>query len=237
MGFSVMFMRLECDTLIDPDREGIATFLRERGLEVAPSADGTHHLTGPDGFLEFDGRWTDLHLSPLDTEDRITGGIWHATLSDEECRFVHDLCVAGKMLVVNPRGGRPTSSRAGTTGPNRSPTTARETSPGSMGPTNSGWHSAGSSHHSCASEIRWCRVSTRVPSVARTRSRRACERIRGGMRRSPQGGPTSRMPTRASVTAPGTGSPSAELSVRSPAPRATGIRDAGRRPVRCRARP
>ncbi|KAB1655375.1 hypothetical protein F8O01_12180 [Pseudoclavibacter chungangensis] len=104
MGFSVMFMRLECDTLIDPDREGIATFLRERGLEVAPSADGTHHLTGPDGLLEFDGRWTDLHLSPLDTEGRITGGIWHATLSDEECRFVHDLCVAGKMLVVNPQG-------------------------------------------------------------------------------------------------------------------------------------
>lgn len=104
MGFSLIFMRVKGNQELDADREGLAAFLAARKLTVAPSTDATHHLAGPDGELTFDGAWTDLHLKPLDHDGYVTGGVWHATLSDEECAFIYDLCVAGRMLIVNPQG-------------------------------------------------------------------------------------------------------------------------------------
>jgi len=104
VGFSLIFMRLRGDESLDADRAGLAAFLAERDLEVAPSNDTIHHLSGPDGQLTFDGNWTDLHLSPLDQEQHVSGGIWHATLSEQECAFIYDLCVAGKMVIMNPQG-------------------------------------------------------------------------------------------------------------------------------------
>lgn len=97
-------MRVKGDQELDADREGLAAFLASRGLAVAPSTDSTHHLAGPDGDLTFDGDWTDLHLKPLDHDGYVNGGIWHASLSDEECAFIYDLCVAGRMLILNPQG-------------------------------------------------------------------------------------------------------------------------------------
>ncbi len=105
MGFSLNFMRIGPDAILDADRDGLAAWLAGRELEVAPSTDETHHLRGADGQLRFDGHWTDLHLDPLDREEPVTGGIWSATLSAEECAFVYDLCVAGRMLIMNPQGG------------------------------------------------------------------------------------------------------------------------------------
>lgn len=104
MGFSLTFMGMRGDTEVGADREGLARFLEQRGLEVGPSPDSTHHLRGPDGDLRFDGSWTDLHLDPLDQEGPVSGGIWHASLTDEECGFIYDMCVAGKMLIFNPQG-------------------------------------------------------------------------------------------------------------------------------------
>lgn len=104
MGFSLIFMRVQGDAEADADRDGLASFLQERELEVGPSDDNTHHLTGPEGDLTFDGEWTDLHLDPLDQEKPVTGGIWHATLGADECTFIYDLCVAGRLCVFNPQG-------------------------------------------------------------------------------------------------------------------------------------
>lgn len=104
MGFSLTFMRIGPDAILDADRAGLADWLASRGLEVAPSTDSTHHLRGPAGLLTFDGSWTDLHLDPLDQEAPVTGGLWHATLTAEECAFIFDLCVAGRMLIMNPQG-------------------------------------------------------------------------------------------------------------------------------------
>ncbi|CAN5586477.1 hypothetical protein BH10ACT7_BH10ACT7_15240 [soil metagenome] len=99
-----MFMRVGRTGTSDADREGLAGFLLQRGLAVAPSSDSTHHLISDDGYLAFDGYQSDLHLDPLDQEKPVSGGIWHAHLSDEECAFIYDLCVAGRMLIVNPQG-------------------------------------------------------------------------------------------------------------------------------------
>lgn len=104
MGFSLIFMRVKGNQELDADRAGLAAFLAGHGLAVAPSTDSTHHLAGPDGDLTFDGDWTDLHLKPLDHQGHLTGGIWHASLSEAECAFIYDLCVAGRMLIVNPQG-------------------------------------------------------------------------------------------------------------------------------------
>lgn len=104
MGFSLMFMRVDRDGKGDADRQGLADFLLQRGLTVAPSSDSTHHLMSDHGYLAFDGHPSDLHLDPLDQEKPVTGGIWHAHLTGEECAFIYDLCAAGRMLIVNPQG-------------------------------------------------------------------------------------------------------------------------------------
>lgn len=104
MGFSLIFMRMTADEQLDADRAGLAAFLEKRGLEVAPSTDNTHHLADSTGQLTFDGYWTDLHLDPLDQEGPVSGGLWHASLSEQECEFIYELCVAGRLLIVNPQG-------------------------------------------------------------------------------------------------------------------------------------
>ncbi|MEP6478133.1 MAG: hypothetical protein ABJB03_01985 [Rhodoglobus sp.] len=104
MAFSLTFIRLSRDGVEDADRAGLEMLLQQRELEVAPSSDDTHHLVGVAGPLSFDGHWSDLHLDPLDKEGVVSGGIWHATLSKEECAFIYDLCVAGRMIIMNPQG-------------------------------------------------------------------------------------------------------------------------------------
>lgn len=104
MGFSLLFMRLEGNSTADVDRSGLASFLAQNGLHIAPSSDGVHHLSGESGALTFDGHFTDLHLDPLDKVGKVGGGIWHASLSAAECRFVYELCVAARMLIVNIQG-------------------------------------------------------------------------------------------------------------------------------------
>lgn len=104
VGFSMIFMRIDGDIEVGADSAGLAEFLRQRQLEVAPSNDNIHNLTGSDGALAFDGSATDLHLDPLDKEGPIRGGIWHATLADAECDFIYDLCAAGQMLIASPQG-------------------------------------------------------------------------------------------------------------------------------------
>ncbi len=104
MGFSLIFVRLDGDDGADADRDGLRRFLAARGLR-APTGPGVGELTGVDGeLLAFDGRWTDLHLDPLDKSEPLSGGIWHASLSPQECDFVFDLCVAAGWLIVNPQG-------------------------------------------------------------------------------------------------------------------------------------
>lgn len=91
------------DRFLDPDRAGIAAFLAARGLVLLPSTSRTRRLGSPGGPLAFDGSPSDLYLDPLDQEDPVTGGLFHATLSPAECAFVYDLCLAGGMLVLNPQ--------------------------------------------------------------------------------------------------------------------------------------
>lgn len=104
MGFSMIFMRFEGKVDVGADRDGLKAFLRQRDLEIELSAYELHHLRGPHGALEFDGHRSDLHLSDLNQEEPVSGGIWHASLSRQECAFIFDLCVAGRMLAVNPQG-------------------------------------------------------------------------------------------------------------------------------------
>ena len=46
---------------------------------------------------------TDLYID-ADSEEPLSGGIGHATLSKEECGFIFDLCTAVGWLVINPQG-------------------------------------------------------------------------------------------------------------------------------------
>lgn len=98
-----MFARLKDPEMLDVDRVGLAGFLASQGLT---SSDETGELVRiSDGeALAFDGRWTDLHLDSLTQEEPVTGGIDHATLTQDELSFIFHLCVAGKMLVINTQG-------------------------------------------------------------------------------------------------------------------------------------
>ncbi|WFR71090.1 hypothetical protein P9209_17170 [Prescottella defluvii] len=55
-------------------------------------------------MLAFDGAWSDLYIDPLDQDDPLSGGIDHAPLTLVECEFIYGLCVAGRLMVVNPQG-------------------------------------------------------------------------------------------------------------------------------------
>lgn len=101
MGFSLYFMNLTHDAVVDADRAGIADFL-ERHAVASSSGDGSYAISPM--TLSFDGSSSDLHLEALDQEGPVSGGIWHATLSAQECDFIFELCLAGKMVIVNPQG-------------------------------------------------------------------------------------------------------------------------------------
>lgn len=105
MGFSLIFVRVQGDEQRDADRDAVAAFLGARGLRSAES-DGRGSLLVDAGgrALSFDGYWTDLHLDPLDQEEPLSGGIDHASLSDEETTFIYELCVAAGFLIANPQG-------------------------------------------------------------------------------------------------------------------------------------
>jgi hypothetical protein len=102
MGFSMSFLRFRNGEVVDGDREEARSFVERRGLRLDPQPESSAHFVDAGGtLLAFDGDPTDLHLDPLDTPETFGGGIWHATLTDEECRFVFDLCVACGFLVCN----------------------------------------------------------------------------------------------------------------------------------------
>ena len=104
MGFSLMFMRTDRDAQADGDREALRAFLDSRGLQVKAGPYGGEIVDTDDKALTFDGHFTDLSLDPLDKDEPISGGIDHATLSDQECAFIYDLCIAAGFLIVNPQG-------------------------------------------------------------------------------------------------------------------------------------
>jgi len=98
-----MFMRVRNDDLVDADRVGLADFLVREGL-VLPDESGELSRRSDGGALAFDGRRTDLQLDGLSQQEPVTGRIDHAELGPEEVEFIFGLCVAGKMMVINPQG-------------------------------------------------------------------------------------------------------------------------------------
>lgn len=105
VGFSLTFIRVHEGDAADGDRVGARAFLESRGLRTDGRHETSAHLVDAAGRqIAFDGHWTDLHLNPLDSEVAFSGGIWHATLGDEECTFIFDLCVAAGFLICNHQG-------------------------------------------------------------------------------------------------------------------------------------
>lgn len=104
MGFSLTFMRFRREQEIDADREGLASWLARHRLTLDRRFDTACPILDPDGApLQVDGRARDLHLDPLDSPGIVSGGIWHAGLGIEECTVIYDLCIAGRLLVMNPQ--------------------------------------------------------------------------------------------------------------------------------------
>ena len=98
-------MRVRGGDAADGDRAGARAFLESRGLGTDGQPETSAHLVDAAGTpLAFDGDLTDLHINALASEVEFNGGIWHATLSDEECQFIFDLCVAAGFLVCNHQG-------------------------------------------------------------------------------------------------------------------------------------
>mgnify|MGYP000862471048 FL=1 len=103
MGFGLMFMRVSDPEVVDADRVGLAEFLAAEGL--SSSAETGELVRVSDGeALTFDGEWTDLHLDSLTQAEPVSGGIDHATLTEEEVTFIFGLCSAGKLMIINPQG-------------------------------------------------------------------------------------------------------------------------------------
>lgn len=103
MGFSLHFMRIHDDELVDADRAAVAAFLAERGLTVVGERPWHAVVDAAGDPLTFDGSITDLRIDPLDSEEALGGGIDHATLSASESAFIFDLCVAAGWLIVDPQ--------------------------------------------------------------------------------------------------------------------------------------
>jgi hypothetical protein len=104
VGFSLYFMRIEHDRVVDADRAALAAFLGARGLRTVPGQPMGTVVDAGGAALSFDGSVSDLSLDPLDQGEPISGSISHATLSPDECDFVYGMCVAAGFLVVNPQG-------------------------------------------------------------------------------------------------------------------------------------
>lgn len=104
VGFSLHFLTLGDDDVVDADRVGLAAFLAAQDLHVRGEAGDSAIFDSSGRPLAFDGFQSDLHLDPLDQPDPVTGGIDHATLTACECAFIYGLCSAGRMMIVNPQG-------------------------------------------------------------------------------------------------------------------------------------
>lgn len=105
VGFSMSFVRIRSGQQVDGDREGARRFLQARGLVTDSYHETSADLLYLDGEpLCFDGYRTDLHIDPPDTARTFSAGIWHATLTEQECDFIFDLCVAAGFLVCNHQG-------------------------------------------------------------------------------------------------------------------------------------
>lgn len=103
MGFSLLFIRIKNSEIVDVDRAGLIRFLEKNGLDVDAQVESGSLVDHNKKALAFNGYSSDLHLAPLAQVKPITGGIYHAALCKDECIFIYDLCVAGKMLIVNPQ--------------------------------------------------------------------------------------------------------------------------------------
>ena len=97
--------RLRSGQHVDGDREGARRFLDAHGLVTDADHETSVHLLNAAGApLSFGDYRTDLHIDPLDTAGPFSAGIWHATLSEQECDFIFDLCVAAGFLVCDHQG-------------------------------------------------------------------------------------------------------------------------------------
>ncbi len=103
MGFSLHFMPVERDRLVEPDRAGLAAYLDAAGLAVREDGSGLYRRSDGEA-LAFDGSWSDLTLDPLDQDGPVTGSLGHATLTAAECAFIFGLCRAGRLMIINAQG-------------------------------------------------------------------------------------------------------------------------------------
>lgn len=102
MGFSLTFEKIKNgEDICDINRDLLEKFLKDKKLTILE--DG--FLQDENGeFLKFDGDVTDLYLTPLDSDEPLSGGIDHATLSQEELQFIFEMCDAVGWLIINPQG-------------------------------------------------------------------------------------------------------------------------------------
>lgn len=103
MGFSLFFLKMKNKGQEgrDIDRNLLKSFLEKKKLTISKGG----MLEDENGkYLAFDGNWADLYLEPLDSEKPLSARIYHATLSDEECAFLFEMCDAVGWLIVNPQG-------------------------------------------------------------------------------------------------------------------------------------
>ncbi|WP_433676818.1 hypothetical protein [Microbacterium gorillae] len=103
MGFSLHFMVIDRDQIIDADRAGLIAFLDASRLRIDRRWSQLSNVD-TDEPLSFDGSPSDFSLDPLDQADPVTGYLSHATCSPAECAFIFDLCRAGRMMIVNAQG-------------------------------------------------------------------------------------------------------------------------------------
>ena len=99
MGFSLYFDKFKDGEAADADRSSLKDFLKKSDLTIEDST----LVDSAGNALEFDGRVTELHIDS-DSEEPLSGGIDYASLSNEECEFIFDLCTAVGWLIINPQG-------------------------------------------------------------------------------------------------------------------------------------
>lgn len=102
MGFDLFFYGMDGgESAAEIDRDGLSAFLRSAGYRV----NDVGELVDGNGLpIQFDGRRSALSLDPLDSPEPIEGVLHQATLTAAECGFVFGMCVASRLVIVNPQG-------------------------------------------------------------------------------------------------------------------------------------
>lgn len=104
MGFSLSFMRIQNNDLVDANRAQVADFLVARGVHIVASGNSGEFFDTADRPLCFNGHYSDIFLDPLNSKEPLSGGIFHATLAEEELEFIFELCTAAGFMIINPQG-------------------------------------------------------------------------------------------------------------------------------------